>query len=145
MSDEFTSQVDQLSRSAFIRLIDGAGAGAVALLEGARALPQEWRPKLVEIANRLATRFPEAKFRSGNAPGSDEAFSWGVHQVDPERFEYVVPYATHRKGNRNPVSYSAAIDDVSLTSTAIPEPSAALLSLLGGALFLFRRSRKADR
>ena len=39
----------------------------------------------------------------------------------------------------------AAIDDVSLTSTAIPEPSAALLALLGGSLFLFRRSRKADR
>ena len=36
----------------------------------------------------------------------------------------------------------AAIDDVTFSSNAIPEPSAALLSLLGGSLLLFRRSRK---
>ncbi len=113
MPEEPLAKVDRLSRAEVIRRIDAAGEGAVVLLEGARALPPEWRPKLVEIAERLAKRFPLARFRSGNAPGSDEAFSWGVHRIDPRRFEYVVPYAAHRKEKRNPVSYSAAIGDVS--------------------------------
>ena len=36
----------------------------------------------------------------------------------------------------------AAFDDVSLNSAPIPEPSAGLLSVLGGALLFLRRSRK---
>ena len=37
----------------------------------------------------------------------------------------------------------AAFDDALLSSEAIPEPSSVLLSLLGGSLLLFRRSRRS--
>lgn len=50
----------------------------VVLLEGTRDLPDSDRPKLVALAQFLATQFPHVVFRTGNASGSDEAFAAGV-------------------------------------------------------------------
>ena len=44
--------------------------------------------------------FPLAAFRSGNAEGSDQAFSEGVATVDASRLHVVAPYAAHRRKNR---------------------------------------------
>jgi len=70
------------------------------LLEGRRNVPENEAAALTELARRLARKWPTARFRTGNAPGSDTLFDEGVAQVDPSRLEYVVPYAGHRKKNR---------------------------------------------
>ncbi len=70
----------------------------VILLEGTRALPPEMSPRLTAVAGRLASAFPQARFRTGNAPGSDEAFAEGVARVSPERLEFILPQAGHRAG-----------------------------------------------
>jgi hypothetical protein len=43
----------------------------------------------------LALRFPHTVFRSGNAEGTDHAFSEGA-LVDASRLRIVVPYRKHR-------------------------------------------------
>jgi hypothetical protein len=53
----------------------------VILLEGTRDLPDEDRPKLVALAAHLAQALPEARFRTGNARGTDTAFAEGVRQA----------------------------------------------------------------
>ena len=63
----------------------------VILLEGTRNLSAEHFPLLVEIGKRLAAVFPYAIFRSGNATGTDEAFTKGVCKIDPWRREIIVP------------------------------------------------------
>ena len=72
----------------------------VILLEGIRDLPQEDYVRLEKAGAALAQEFPAARFRSGNATGSDAAFARGVAKVDASRLELVVPYATHRKAER---------------------------------------------
>ncbi len=72
----------------------------VILLEGTRALAGEDSLQLEDIGAMLAREFPNARFRSGNAPGSDAAFTRGIAKVDASRLELVVPYATHRKAER---------------------------------------------
>ena len=57
----------------------------VVLIEGTRKLPTEDRPRLVEFAKELARLLPQLMFRTGNAPGADEAFAEGVRNVDPSR------------------------------------------------------------
>lgn len=82
----------------------------VVLLEGTRALPDEDRARLIALAAMLARTFPRALFRTGNAPGSDEAFAEGVAQVDAGRLEYVLPYASHRAGMRQLGSCAVTVD-----------------------------------
>jgi hypothetical protein len=48
------------------------------------------------FANRLAREFVCLRFRSGNAEGSDEAFSAGVAEIDSSRLQVIAPYASHR-------------------------------------------------
>ena len=72
----------------------------VILLEGRRSIPAEEYEKASAVANFLAPRFPKARFRSGNATGSDEAFSKGVAAVDAARLQVVAPYRNHRKNAR---------------------------------------------
>jgi len=47
----------------------------VVLVEGTRDLPDAERPRLTAFVERLASAFPLARFRTGNAEGSDEAFA----------------------------------------------------------------------
>jgi len=70
------------------------------LLEGRRKVPENEKAILTKLARHLACKYPNSRFRTGNAPGSDTLFAEGVAQVDPSRLEYVVPYAGHRKKNR---------------------------------------------
>ncbi len=85
----------------------------VILLEGTRQLPDEDKPKLTSFARQLAIAFPQARFRTGNASGSDEAFAAGVAEIDPLRLEYVLPHRTMRQRSRNQLSSFLSLDDVS--------------------------------
>lgn len=86
---------------------------SIILLEGTRKVLAADESALREIATKLARRYPYAIFRTGNASGSDELFAEGVTSVDPGRLQYVLPYASHRKSKRNPVSYAIALSDLS--------------------------------
>jgi hypothetical protein len=46
----------------------------VLLLDGTRSLPPDLRPALTALGRLLAERLPAARFRSGNAEGTDKAF-----------------------------------------------------------------------
>jgi hypothetical protein len=67
----------------------------VILLEGRRAIPPDQAVLATRLGRLLAEHLPEARFRSGNAEGSDFAFVEGVRLVDPARIELVLPHATH--------------------------------------------------
>jgi hypothetical protein len=67
------------------------------LLEGRRAISDLDASLARGFANRLAREFVSLRFRSGNAEGSDEAFSAGVAEVDASRLQVIAPYASHRK------------------------------------------------
>lgn len=87
--------------SEFSALLETQPDGVV-LLEGRRTIPDCDARLAVELAGMLARRFPRARFRSGNADGSDQAFSEGVARVDASRLQIVAPYASHRKSARYP-------------------------------------------
>ena len=73
------------------------GDAPVVLLEGRRAISPQDASLARGFANRLAREFVRLRFRSGNAEGSDEAFSAGVAEVDASRLQVIAPYASHRK------------------------------------------------
>ncbi len=72
----------------------------VILLEGRRSIPADSAEQAQAFARFLAARFPQLRFRSGNATGSDDAFSKGIASIDPSRLQIVAPYASHRKSAR---------------------------------------------
>ena len=84
----------------------------VVLLEGTRKLPTRDKPRLVEFAKELARLLPQVMFRTGNAPGADEAFAKGVRSVDPSRLQYVLPYETHAKKRIDPHSQVYPLDAI---------------------------------
>ena len=90
----------------FSNLIAGRPDGIV-LLEGRRSISPEDYERAAALGRHLATMFPLLRFRSGNAEGSDKAFSEGVAQVDASRLQVVAPYASHRKSIR----YAEALYD----------------------------------
>ena len=66
-------------------------AEPVVLLEGSRDLEVEHRDMLVEFAAKLASVFPTAIFRSGDALGSDSAFAEGINQINTALLQLVLP------------------------------------------------------
>ncbi len=68
-----------------------SSSNEIILLEGTRKLAESDAPKLIALAQQLATKYPRCIFRTGNATGSDEAFAKGIALVDPTRLEYVLP------------------------------------------------------
>jgi len=74
----------------------------VILVEGTGNLPDKDKPKLVRVAEIIARVFPDAKFRTGNATGADEAFAEGLRNIGPGRTQYVLPYETHGKKKIDP-------------------------------------------
>lgn len=106
---------------------------AIVLLEGTRAVEPEMGARLSDFAARLATRFPAAIFRSGNADGADSYFARGVAKIDAARLQLVVPQSGHRRANR---PHGAAIfsldnlaDDADLVAlTLAASPSYAFLA-----------------
>lgn len=95
----------------FSELLSNATAPVV-LLEGTRELPAGVAPELTVLAAHLARAFPQARFRTGNAQGSDEAFAAGVASVDPTRLEFVLPYPTHRSKQRPVQSPTRSVDEL---------------------------------
>ncbi len=84
----------------------------VVLLEGRRSIPDADAALAERLARSLAAKFPRLRFRSGNAAGSDEAFSRGILAVDPSRLQIVAPYASHRKSFRHPDAAYASPGDL---------------------------------
>lgn len=82
-------------------------ARPIVLLEGRRKISSLDYAQAKRFGHGLAARFPRAVFRSGNAEGSDEAFSEGVAALDASRLHVVAPYAAHRRRHR----YSDAFYD----------------------------------
>ncbi|MBW1732265.1 MAG: hypothetical protein JRH08_11730 [Deltaproteobacteria bacterium] len=91
---------------------DSTAREQVVLVEGSRNLFTRDRPRLVEFAKELARLLPQAMFRTGNAPGADEAFAEGVRTVDPSRLQYVLPYETHGKKKIDPHSQVYPLDAI---------------------------------
>jgi len=83
----------------------------VILLEGRRSMPEDIQQSASTLGTWLAENYPHARFRSGNATGSDEAFSSGVIAHDPKRLEIFAPTKSHRKKERHPeVKYISPTD-----------------------------------
>ncbi|MBE2205812.1 MAG: hypothetical protein IAE94_15890 [Chthoniobacterales bacterium] len=89
MLANFLNKVEQIERP-------------VVLLEGRRKISAAEFDAAEALGRLLATRLPHAVFRSGNAEGSDEAFSRGVAAVDASRLHIVAPYPGHRLNFRYP-------------------------------------------
>ena len=85
----------------------------IILLAGSRKVPAKLQEKLVGLGSFLASEFPQAVFRSGNADGSDALFAQGVNVVDPARMQLVTPSKGHREAHRHPVNYVLPLDTVS--------------------------------
>ena len=85
-----------------------AESNPVILLEGRRSIPPQMAKSASALSARLAREFPQLRFRSGNASGSDQAFTEGVLAVDPGRMEIFAPYSSHRaKARHEAVSYNS--------------------------------------
>jgi hypothetical protein len=86
----------------------------IILLEGKRKVATADKPKLVQLGRTLAQSYPHARFRSGNAPGSDALFSEGVASVDPDRLEVITPYEGHRE-KYSYTTHQRPLDELNLT------------------------------
>ena len=84
----------------------------VVLIEGRRALPDGVAEQLEGVGTYLAGRYANVIFRSGNAEGSDTAFSLGVVAVDPSRMEYVLPSPNMGKKRRHPDAPFCSLSDL---------------------------------
>jgi len=89
-------------------------ASPVILLEGTRQLPAEKRQALADVGRRLAEAFPQAVFRSGNAPGTDEAFAAGVATVAGAMLQLVLPTPGMGRSRRPASATCLALDDLPL-------------------------------
>ena len=96
----------------FHQLVTGS-PHPVILVEGTRDLPASAVADLEQFGRRLATDYPHAVFRTGNAKGADEAFASGIKAVDPKRLQYVLPYAGHRQHAVDALSYQIALTELS--------------------------------
>lgn len=85
----------------------------VILLEGIRKLPSDKFNTLSALARKLATDFPSAIFRTGNAKGADKAFAQGVNEVDPSRLQCVLPDGSLRKQQLHHLNYAVPFEKVS--------------------------------
>ena len=112
------------------------GDAPVVLLEGRRAIPPSDAAAARGFAARLAREFPRLRFRSGNAEGSDEAFSAGVAAVDVSRLQVVAPYATHRKKVRYADALYSSPESLStVQETAITEATVAATPRNAGVVY----------
>jgi hypothetical protein len=86
----------------------------VILLEGTRVVPLADAAALTALGRFLAQQLPQARFRSGNAEGSDTLFARGVESIDPARMELIVPTAGHRRKNRHSANPVTSLDAIAL-------------------------------
>lgn len=100
-------------------------ARPVILLEGRRTIDKPSAALAMRLGAKLAGDLPHAIFRSGNATGSDEAFSQGVASIAPERLEIIAPYATHRLRDRIAGARYVALSDIKTGSASLVAPTIA--------------------
>jgi hypothetical protein len=100
----------EISDLAGLDALTGSVPVPVILVEGIRALPEEHVDPVRACGAMLATRYPAAIFRTGNAPGTDAAFAEGVAAVAPDRLQLVLPYTGHRKNYLFSGSSAYALD-----------------------------------
>lgn len=86
--DEFTKTVESLEKP-------------VILLEGSRNVLDKDVESLINLAAKLAQKFPKAIFRSGGASGSDNLFAAGISQIDKTRLHLVFPNRNKIKTNEH--------------------------------------------
>ena len=91
----------------------GGQNGPVILIEGRRSLPEGMAARLEGVGAWLAKTYPRAVFRSGNAEGSDTAFTLGVTAVDPARMQYVLPNPSMGRKRRHPDTPYYSLTDLS--------------------------------
>jgi hypothetical protein len=89
-------------------------ARLVILLEGTRNLLIADAPLLTAFAKKLASTFPHAIFRSGNAAGADDAFAAGIIAVDPTRLQYILPTSGSRKKFRSQSASALSLEELSI-------------------------------
>jgi hypothetical protein len=102
-----------MTQDTFTQLINETDHPII-LLEGKRKVASADKPKLIALGRTLAERYPHARFRSGNAPGSDALFSEGVAAVDPDRLEVITPYEGHRQ-KHSFTTHQRPLDELNLT------------------------------
>jgi hypothetical protein len=90
----------------------------VLLLEGRRSIPPAWARQARKIAKLLASHFPELRFRSGNATGSDQAFSEAIAEIDASRLQVMLPYTSHRKNTRHAATQYTSPENLSPEQTS---------------------------
>ena len=89
--------------------------GTIILLEGKRKVLPGDEPFLMALGEKLCREMKFARFRSGNAPGSDELFAQGISKSEPARMEVILPYSGHR--NKSNQGYAThALDEINLAS-----------------------------
>jgi hypothetical protein len=112
---------------------------AVVLLEGRRSIPDHDAALATRTASMLVKHYPALRFRSGNAEGSDQAFSDGVAQVAPWRLQVIAPYPAHRKSAR----YADAVYDSPESLNIVQENELANKGALAAkAAYLIRDTMK---
>jgi len=98
----------------------------IVLLEGSRNVLEKDAESLINLADKLARKFPQAVFRSGAATGSDDLFAQGVSQVSRERMQLVLPKSKVSFDKTSTVSFTDLPDSeqeeiFDLTVVATPE------------------------
>jgi hypothetical protein len=105
--------IEMLSLTDFVHHYDKTGA--VILLEGKRNVRNQDKPLLENLGTLLCSKMQNARFRSGNASGSDELFARGVAKVDAGRMEVILPYTGHRRKKASEYS-SQSLDNINLAA-----------------------------
>lgn len=108
-----------MTYSDFLSLVENNPDGVV-LLEGRRTIPPADAALAAKFAGGLARRFPRLRFRSGNAEGSDKAFSDPIAAFDASRLQIIAPYASQKKSTR----YDDACYDSPETLSTLQEEEA---------------------
>jgi hypothetical protein len=97
----------------------------VILLEGIRKVPEADMEYLSHFGEQLASLLPNVHFRSGNAPGADQAFAAGVCRVRPPHLQYVAPYSSHHVRARHKEAGVFSLDQL---------PESEIATLMGKTL-----------
>ena len=121
----------------------------VILLEGKRNVLENDKTRLEVFGQKIAERFPQAIFRSGNADGSDLFFIKGVNAVKGSHIQLIIPYAGHKKKNiplkadvtaLNTLNFDKDTHFVSLTKELLSSRSAELIDRYIDEKFIITRS-----
>jgi hypothetical protein len=106
------SHTDHSSSFAALASVLAGAEHPVLLLEGSRDVPAAPEDRMAAIASDLVRCFPTLTVRSGNAPGSDQAWARGVNAVAPCRLQLVLPRPGWRKKAIHPENTTVSLADL---------------------------------